>query len=741
MERAAFARALRFLNYNGAAKWGALVAGLGTAVLFFLLLLLLALFTDLVVTRGAIPCFRNLPLRERIAFLNSLGIPEDQAPRQEYTRALMEKFAALGLQDPALAKLLLAGDLENDRDFRRGLAWFVELPGIVRDLAGEEAYRQVLGALQRRFAAGTPREAVLRDLEDFGLLSLAVRTRHGPQGWFVRPTLRLNGWMWVDGNLAYLQGLFLVALALGTIRAGLWYLSNSLAARAVLEAVTRMRRALYHHTYRLGTLAFRALGPSEAVGISTRHLESIHDGLFAWLTVVFREPVKFGLLLIFAMLVDFWLALAFLLFAVLVWLIGGQIASHFRRRGRAADLQAANQLVLLQESLMMMRLVKVYLMENFNQARVERLFARYAQAHLVRQRGDAIYKPLFVWLGLIAALVLLFLAGLVILSGNLGVTSAMVLAAALICLYWPVIAVLENRRLLRRSRQSAAVLFAFLDRPGGLGQDLGAEFLPTLSKQLDYHGVSLKEPGTGRKLLQGVTLHLKAGEKVALVGPDEMEKHSLVYLLPRFLDPDAGEIRIDRKDLRGVTLDSLRVQIAMVLQHNLVFNDTVANNIGCGDPGYNLPKIIEAAKVAHAHQFIQKLPQGYETPIGEMGHYLDGSQQFRIALARAILRDPAILVIEEPSVPMSEEAKNLVDDTYARVLPGRTVIFLPHRLSTIRRCDRIYLLHQGKIEAAGDHRELLASNELYRHLQYMEFNEFASLFQGNAVSPRDGTAT
>src|SRR5712692_9658961 len=133
-----------------------------------------------------------------------------------------------------------------------------------------------------------------------------------------------------------------------------------MGARAAIEAATRLRRAIYHHTFRLGTLAFRALGPSEAVGVSTRHLEAVHDALYLWLTVVFREPVKFGLLLVFAMLVNFWLALAFLLFALLVWVVGGQIAAYFRRRGRGAENQAADQLALIQESLMLMRLVKIY---------------------------------------------------------------------------------------------------------------------------------------------------------------------------------------------------------------------------------------------------------------------------------------------------------------------------------------------------------------------------------------------
>jgi ABC-type multidrug transport system fused ATPase/permease subunit len=174
-----------------------------------------------------------------------------------------------------------------------------------------------------------------------------------------------------------------------------------------------------------------------------------------------------------------------------------------------------------------------------------------------------------------------------------------------------------------------------------------------------------------------------------------------------------------------VTLDSLRVQTALVLQHNLVFHDSVANNIGCGDPAYTLPQIIEAAKIAHAHHFIQKLPKGYETAIGELGHELTISEQFRIALARAILRDPALLIVEEPETGLDDDTKALLDDTFARVLPGRTAIFLPHRISTIRSCDRIFLLNKGKLEAAGDHRKLLSDNPLYRHLHYLEFSEMA----------------
>jgi ATP-binding cassette subfamily B protein len=709
-EQAAFAKACAYLNYKQAAKWTALAAAAGTGIVYVALLVVLWLFTDLMVYRGRLPTYHSLtPLQQTRFFKEWNG--DGQEERAELLRKV-------GLTEEQVRQLAAQQDIAALRREDLRNIWRAQVRHIVETRLGTDAL---------------PAEGAdsVDYYSDQGIASLLVRSH--TEGRIVTPVVAaLARWApWMrnarGGGLLspYLIGLLLAGIGLALLGAALMVLMREMAARATIEAATRLRRAVYHHTFRLGTLAFRALGPTEAVSIFARHLEAVHDAMFTRLTVYYRAPIKCALLIAFALFVQFWLALASLMLAILVWLIGGQVAAYFRRRGRQATNQASEHLTIMRESLMLMRLVKCYLMEQFNQNRVERQLSRYTRVQMIRYHGEAISQPLLVLLGLLCALLLLFVAGILVLSGQLTVASLVALSTALVSLYRPMENWLEARRLIRRGRESAENVFKFLERRGEVGQVVGAEFLPPLSKQIEFDNVSLREPGSGRMLLEEVSLVIPAGQRVGLIGADDLEKHALVYLIPRLLDPTSGEIRIDQHNLRWVTLDSLRAQTATVLMHNLVFHDSVANNIGCGDNAYTLGQIIEAAKVAHAHHFIQKLPQGYETPIGELGHSLSISEQFRIALARAILRDPALFIIEEPETNLDEETKALLDDTWTRVLPGRTVIFLPHRISTIRSCDTLFLLHKGRVLASGIHKELLAQHPLYRHLHYLEFNEVA----------------
>ena len=698
-ERTGFSRACSYLNYKPVSKWTAYVASVLTGFLYVALLIILGLFADLMVNRGLLPSYRELGSGEKKIFL------EDWKEL-----SVVDRGQALS-RDNTLASLVSINDLTEEQ---AALAWKPYLAHRIEKRVNVEAANEAFDHFDTRHGA------------------LGLIARSDLHGRFISSILggfaSWNPWMWQHGNRAfppYLVGLFLTAIALLVLRVFLTIIMHEASARTTIEAANRLRRAVYHHTFRLGTLAFRALGPSEAVTIFTRHVEAVHDALHTQLTVRLREPVKFVLLILLALFIHIWLALAIILFAFLVWMIGGQIAAHFRRQGRLANNEAGERLTLIRESLMMMRLVKVYMMELFNQSRVERQLAGLSQAQKERFRGETIYRPILILLGTLAAVCLLFVAGLILLHGSFSVASAIMMVTALISLYWPLARWLETNKTMRRGRDAARNLFKFLDKPGDVGQVVGAEFLPDVSERIDFDNVSLKEPGAKKMLLEKVSLTIKSGQRIGLVGAEDSEKHAFAYLLPRLLDPTQGEIRIDDHNLRWVTLDSLRDKIGMVLTHNLVFHDTIANNIGCGDKTYTLPKIIEAAKIARAHKFISKLPKGYETPIGELGHHLKASEKYRIALARVIVRDPSIVVIEEPEQAFDDETKHLIDDTFARFLPGRTVIFLPHRITTIKSCDRLYVLHNGRIEAAGTHKELLTANKLYRHLHYIEFNEMA----------------
>jgi ATP-binding cassette subfamily B protein len=706
----AFAKACSYLDYAASAKWTAHLAAFGAAVVLVAMLGVLWLFTDLMVWRGRVPDIHELTSLQKRRLARSWDDAEAKDRVALLARAKLPE---------ALAK----EPFDQLTEAAREAVWEGRAYRTLKEQVGEDAADRV-------FRADAKTGARVMDRSDHGVLSLVVRDEVGARLWSPVPWLASwNTWMW-DGPSSdegfrpppYLTGLAVLAIILGLLWALLTVANREMAARATIEATTRLRRAVYHHAFRLGTLAVRAGGPTEAVGLLTRHVEALHDALFKRLTVWFREPVLCLLLLLFAFTVDPLLSLAFVLFAVVVWFVGVRVVAYFRKHTKIASDVAAERLTIIRESLMLLRLVKGFLMEPFNQARIERQLARYGHAQRVRHRGESLTRPALVLLGGACGLVLLYVGALLVLYGQLTVPGAVVLLAALLSLYRPAERWLETRKFMRRGREAAAAIMTFLDRREAVAQMVGAKFLPAVEKQVEFDRVSLRDPGGSRLLLDDVSLSIPAGQRIGIVGPDEQEKYALVSLIPRLLDPTAGEVRIDQSNLRVVTLDSLRAQIGLVMMQNLVFHDTVRNNIGCGDQSYTLPQIIEAAKVAHAHGFIQKLPQGYETPIGELGHSLTLSQQYRIALARAILREPALLIIEEPDAELDDETKALLDDTMTRILPGRTVVFLPHRISTMRACNTIHLLSRGKIVASGGHKELLATNKLYRHLHYLEFN-------------------
>jgi ABC-type multidrug transport system fused ATPase/permease subunit len=501
---------------------------------------------------------------------------------------------------------------------------------------------------------------------------------------------------------------------------------RSVLAEAVSSMATSLRSQIHRQMYRLGQSSLPTEGTGPVVNLFSREVNDIRDGIFSDLDLRLRTVVLGVGLLALALFLSPFLTIFLISLGVLVWMTTGFMLRDARRVSDAAIRDASVQLCLLHEDLGLLRTVRVFGMENFDKQRFEEHLERFREADARRIKTEGRLNPTFGLLfGSAAVLALGLLCYATLEAHGLSFAAVVMLVASLAGLVHPVLEWLKLRQSVRQGARSAAAVFEFLERRPELQQQGGASFLPPLQDRISFENVTL-ESRSGRVLLEGVSVEFPAGSRTAIMSLEEDAKQALVCLIPRLIDPKVGRVRIDGQDLRDVTLESIRAQVATVLQADLVFTDSIAVNIGLGDPSFPLPRIIEAAKVAHAHNFIQELPHGYDTVIGQLGHYLSIDEQFRIALARAYLHDPSIVIIEEPNVPLDDDTKHLIDDTVARLAQGRTLIILPHRLSTIRSCNQIVVLQNGRIESIGQPRELQSESKLYRHIQYVEFNQFAT---------------
>lgn len=502
-------------------------------------------------------------------------------------------------------------------------------------------------------------------------------------------------------------------------------LRRRLAVDAVTRATSGVRGQIHRQMYRLGQTALPGDGLGPVVNIFSRDVNEVRDGLYAQLVDGLFTPLLAVGLLGMALLLSPSLTIFILSLAGVIWLASVPLERARRAKTDNAARSAAIHVLQLHEDLGMLRTVRVFGMEPIDKHRFDEHLSLYEDADRERLLNDVNRSPILVLSVAASALIAIGMLSHAVLSERIGLHTAVLLAISLAGLAWPILTWLRLQRTLALATRAARGVFEFLERKPELQMNVGASFLPPMRDRIVFDKVSVEGP-TGRPLLSGLSATITARTRTAVLGLDEDAKHAFVCLVPRLIDPRKGHVRIDGADLREVTLESLRAQVSMLLQADYVFSDSVLNNIGLGDSSYTLPRIIEAAKIAHAHHFIQELPNGYDTVIGPLGHPLDLDEQYRIALARAYLHDPSIVVIEEPNAVFDDDTKHLFDDTVDRLAKGRTLIFLPHRLSTIRKCDQVIVLHNGRVEAAGAQREVHERSRLYRHIQYVEFNQFAS---------------
>jgi ATP-binding cassette, subfamily B, bacterial len=562
-----------------------------------------------------------------------------------------------------------------------------------------------------------------------GLLPIVVDNEkshsimHKALGRFVKFTMRIIPTL--RNNRGALMTLLASGLGVFFVLSIVDSLRRSAIAGASLEAATSLRRQIHRQLYRLGQSSLPSEGTGSVMNLFTREVNDIREGLAADLDHRYRVPVLIAFLIVLSVSISGPTTLFLATLGILTWLVVRHLNRSAELASVVATRESAVQLCLLQEDFGLIRTVRVHGMENYDKQRFDEHLEKHREAEIRRIIHQKRISPASNLLICASITLALGLISWRVLLGNSSAASAFLLVMALIALIRPSLDWVAMRRAIRQATRSAEGVFAYLERKPELHQAGGANFLPPLKERISFENVSL-ENGSGRVLLDGLTVEIPARAKTSIMALDEEAKIALVCLIPRLIDPKVGRVRVDGVDVREVTLESVRSQVATVLQADLVFSDTILANIALGDTSYDLPRVIEAAKVAHAHNFIQDLPHGYDTVIGQLGHYLRPDEQYRIGLARAYLHDPSILIVEEPNVPLDDDTKHLIDDTLARLSQGRTLIVLPHRLSTIRSCNQIIVLQNGRIESVGQPRELQNESKLYRHLQYVQFNQFAT---------------
>lgn len=562
-------------------------------------------------------------------------------------------------------------------------------------------------------------------VQNAGLLPLVVQDRTRVWGPLLAALYR-NFWM-LQSDVAALALLVAVTGIGSLVRRMTLAHSQKLHRRCAEDLAARLRKSIHRQTLRLGPSDLEGRESVLAQQHFTADVDQLAEAVYSWTDRLGRDPLQLLLLAGLAIAVHPVLAIECLIPLGVCWYFAQRQKEDSDSARAVAAAQSTRELRLLGESLMKTRLVRGYGMENFEQEQFQKYLQRY-QEKLLASRRSWTGPGFALVVGTCLAVVLFLIGGRVLLPPQeLSPAAGLLMSAALISAWFPLRSLSRVSREHSSAEQAAARIQAYLSRIPEVGQAVGAKFLQPLSKLLEFDNVTYSTPGK-RVLLEGLKLKIPAGRFVAIVSPEPLESLALASLLPRFIEPQSGRILIDGEDISWVTLESLRAETVFVGGKDPFFTGSVRENISCGQTSFSLQEVTEAAKVAHAHNFILKLPQGYETVVGEHGEQLDAGQSFRLGLARAVLRKPALLIIEEPLDPLDEDTKSLVDDAYKRIVQNRTVLLLPSRLSTLKRTDEIVLIFRGRVEAIGPHSRLVQSCQLYRHWEYMRFNEFRREF-------------
>ncbi len=516
----------------------------------------------------------------------------------------------------------------------------------------------------------------------------------------------------------FLPALFvLVFLVRGVVS----FLSSYSFQRVGLAATTDIRNDLYSSILRQSS-RFHAEHPSgELISRIVNDVAMMQNAIANSIVDVVQQSLTLLGMVYYLLSANFSLAVVCLVAAPALLVPIVRFGQGMRRTSHRSQERMADLANLVGEGVRGHRVVKAFNMEAFEDGRFRRATQRHLRVNLWAQLLSTASSPIVESLATVGAAALLVYAGTQIRAGEL---SASLLVTFLVNLFWmydPIRKLNRVNLVLQQSLAAAHRVRDLIQEPNDIVERPGAAEVTGVERSIEFRNVNFGYTGQG--VLHEVNLTIAAGEVVALVGPSGAGKTTLVNLLPRFFDPDDGQVLIDGVDIRDLRVHSLRALIGLVTQETVLFNDTVKANLAYGRSDLSGERIREAAAAAYADEFIMRLPQGYDTVVGEGGYSLSGGQRQRLAIARALLKDAPLLILDEATSHLDSHSEALVQKALYNLMRGRTTLVIAHRLSTVMQCDRIVVLERGRIVEEGAHADLMESGGLYKQLYDLQFRE------------------
>jgi ABC-type multidrug transport system fused ATPase/permease subunit len=511
------------------------------------------------------------------------------------------------------------------------------------------------------------------------------------------------------------MAIMLLIVVITIVRCIAKFYQEYLGQKIVQVAINKLRADVFARVMLMPMAAFVRERPSDTVSRIVRDTTTMAVAIRVMLGKALREPLNALFMLGAAMLINWQLTLLFLCGGPFIVALLGAFGRQMKKATRRSLMAGSQMLAKLQESMTGLRVVKVYNQQKSEHERFTIINERLLKQQLRISKVEAATHPVLEVLGILAGSAAIIVGMRWVTGGGLEAPDFFALLGLLGASAEAVRKTSDIWNKIQQANAAAERVFAVMERPIEEERP-GATALPPLKTEVAFRDVVFTYPGAERPALKGVNLMVSAGHNVAIVGPNGSGKTTLANLLPRFYDPDSGQVLVDGRDIRDVTLESLRGQIGMVTQELITFNDTIAANIGYGRIGATQEEIVAAAKRAFAHEFISRLPQGYETVIGEHGVGLSGGQLQRVVIARAILKNPAILIFDEATSQVDADSEAKIHRAIEEIMQDRTTFIIAHRFSTVVAADMIVVMDGGRIIAQGQHEELMKKSGVYQGL-------------------------